>query len=479
MSIGIITSGGLHQPGNGGRPAVLDLADDAAVPATALQDALADGSLMRGRRRASDSRERPPAVSSPSLAATSLLRALLFALGPVIYAAPLAAATLLPAVALAAWWLAAGQGQGDLRRDLMRGWVWVPLLLLMVASASWSMAPAASLILAARLIGVALCGIVLTGILGRFSPEAILRLAVPLAWGLCAASVIILADLALGWPLARAMFMHHRPPVLPITDPHVYSYAYSRGNAFHAIALVSLAIGLWRGGRRRLAVVQFILGALAILSCAQLEAKLALGCGIGAGALVLAAPMLRWLLPVALVVLGTLLPWVLPVNLPRAESCWLVDHKPSATARILIWNFVDRNIRERPILGWGLDASRRMPGGKERVWVTTCDAPPDAPFPSIDGEVLPLHPHNAVLQIWLELGGVGVLAALFGLVASLWRFYRAHPGRSAAVLTPMAAAGLSVALISFGIWQEWWVSVLLLNAAMGIALARLPAATAR
>jgi len=415
-------------------------------------------------------------VPGPSLAATSLLRALLFALGPVIYAAHLAAATLLPAVALAAWWLAAGQGQGDLRRDLVRGWVWVPLLLLMVASASWSMAPAASLLLAARLIGLALCGIVLTGILGRFSPEAIIRLAVPLAWGLCAASVIILADLALGWPLARAM--DHRPPVLPITDPYIYSYAYSRGDDFHAIALVPLAIGLWRGGRRRLAVVQFILGALAILSCAQLAAKLALGCGIGAGALMLAAPMLRWLLPVALVMLGALLPLV-PVDPTPAEWCWLVEHKPSAAERILIWNFVDRNIRERPILGWGLDGSRRMPGGKERVWVTTCDAPPDAPFPSINSEVLPLHPHNAVLQIWLELGGVGVLAALFGLVASLWRFYRAHPGRSAAALTAMAAAGLPVALISFGIWQEWWVSVLLLNAAMGIALARVPAATAR
>ena len=436
---------------DGGRPAVLDPADDAAVPV--------------------------PAMPSPPLAATSLLRALLFALGPVIYAAHLAAAMLLPAVALAAWWLAAGQGQGDLRRDLLRGWVWVPLLLLMVASASWSMAPAASLVLAARLIGLALCGIVLAGILGRFSPEAIIRLAVPLAWGLCAASVIILADLALGWPLAHAM--QHRPPVLPITDPYIHSYAYSRGNDFHAIALVPLAIGLWRGGRRRLAVVQSILGALAVLSCAQLAAKLALGCGIGAGALVLAAPMLRWLLPVALIVLGTLVPWVLPMDLTGAEWCWLVEHKPSATARILIWNFVDRNIRERPILGWGLDASRRMPGGKERVWVTTCDAPPDAPVPSIDSEILPLHPHDAVLQIWLELGGVGVLAALFGLVASLWRFYRAHPGRSAAVLTSMAAAGLSVALISFGIWQEWWVSVLLLNAAMGIALARLPAATAR
>jgi O-antigen ligase len=433
-------------------------ADDAVLPANALKDAM-------------------PAVPGPSLAATSLLRALLFALGPVIYAAPLAAAALLPAVTLATWWLAAGQRQGDLRRDLLRGWVWVPLLLLMVASAAWSIAPAATLILTARLMGLALCGIVLTGILGRFSPEAIIRLAVPLALGLCAASVIILADWALDWPLAHAM--HHRPPVLPITDPDIYSYAFSRGNDFHAIALAPLGIGLWRGGRRRLAVLQFILGALAILSCAQLAAKLALGCGIGAGALVLAAPMLRWLLPVALIVLGMLLPWVLPMNLTRPEWCWLVEHKPSATARILTWNFVDRNIRERPILGWGLDASRRMPGGKERVWVTTCDAPPDAPFPSIDGEILPLHPHDAVLQIWLELGGMGVLATLFGLVASLWRFYRAHPGRSAAMLTSMAAAGLSVALVSFGIWQEWWMSLLLLNAAIGIALARLPAATVR
>ena len=71
--------------------------------------------------------------------------------------------------------------------------------------------------------------------------------------------------------------------------------------------------------------------------------------------------------------------------------------KGSAGHRLLIWSFVGERIAERPLLGWGLDASRAIPGGKEEI------------RPGLTR--LPLHPHNAALQVWLELGMPGALLA--------------------------------------------------------------------
>ena len=56
--------------------------------------------------------------------------------------------------------------------------------------------------------------------------------------------------------------------------------------------------------------------------------------------------------------------------------------------RFLIWQFVLNKIAAHPVLGYGFDSSRHLPGG-------------DAP--AMNGQsVLPLHPHNGILQVWLE-----------------------------------------------------------------------------
>jgi O-antigen ligase len=61
----------------------------------------------------------------------------------------------------------------------------------------------------------------------------------------------------------------------------------------------------------------------------------------------------------------------------------------SSRQRLDIWSFAAERISERQWFGWGLEASRTMPA-------------------------VPLHPHNAALQVWLELGLIG--AILFALI---------------------------------------------------------------
>ena len=94
-------------------------------------------------------------------------------------------------------------------------------------------------------------------------------------------------------------------------------------------------------------------------------------------------------------------PLTLPSLADRPSLFAIVDNfKESAGHRLLIWRFTGARIAERPWLGWGLDAARAVPGGD-------VEARPGEKF-------LPLHPHNAALQTWLELGVPGaMLFALF------------------------------------------------------------------
>jgi len=133
--------------------------------------------------------------------------------------------------------------------------------------------------------------------------------------------------------------------------------------------------------------------------------------------------------------------------------------KESAGHRLLIWRFAGERIAERPVFGWGLDASRSVPGAD-------VEARPGEKF-------LPLHPHDWALQAWLELGAPGaLLLALFvgwlwlRLASAPWpRLYRAAAGGSLTVVSGIAGAG-------WGIWQEWWLGTLALALFATLAMAR-------
>lgn len=128
----------------------------------------------------------------------------------------------------------------------------------------------------------------------------------------------------------------------------------------------------------------------------------------------------------------------------------------SSLHRLAIWNFTADRIAENPVLGWGLDAARRIPGGNDLVSIGP-DFPPQFP--------MPLHPHNASLQIWLELGLGGVLLGLAWLGAIARRLLAAATPLATAQATAALTSAAVIANLSYGIWQNWWLAGLWLAAA--------------
>jgi O-antigen ligase len=136
-----------------------------------------------------------------------------------------------------------------------------------------------------------------------------------------------------------------------------------------------------------------------------------------------------------------------------------IDLPRSAYHRLLIWEFATARIDERPILGWGLNTSRAIPGGQKNL--------------DVSEKALPLHPHNAALQWRLELGILGSLfgAALFLVSTEMARRYAAgRVARAGAVAAIVSTS--AIAMLSFGAWQTWWVSSIFLIAGFTILVCR-------
>ncbi len=132
----------------------------------------------------------------------------------------------------------------------------------------------------------------------------------------------------------------------------------------------------------------------------------------------------------------------------------------SLTIRGEIWRETVPFIAEKPLLGWGLEASRAL-----------AHLPEAAALSRTQRELLNWgHTHNAPLQLWLELGFVGAALAAASLFLGIRALRNLPPPLLPYAMTTIIAA-FAVACISHGAWQAWWWAFLgLLATAFAMAV---------
>jgi O-antigen ligase len=330
------------------------------------------------------------------------------------------------------------------------------LLLWGAASAMWSLGPGRSLILDMRLAGVFAAALALAAAAGQVAaPRRLVTFLIAgIAIGLALSGYDLLSDGGLSSLVSVRVFRPFRLNQIAIGL---------------AILLLPVTALLIERGRVMAALIAAAAMAGAVLLLDDAAGKTAL-----LASLPIAALLYRWRASAARIaaIVSAIGILTAPLTLPRlAQAPGLLAAadavKGSAGHRLLIWSFVGERIADRPFAGWGLDAARAIPGGKDEV------------RPGMTQ--LPLHPHNAALQLWLELGTPG--AVLFALIVGwLWLRLAAAPWPRlyVAAVGGSLTAALAAAFAAYGIWQEWWLSTLGLARFLILVMARAaePAANA-
>ena len=356
-----------------------------------------------------------------------------------------AAMGLVPALILLALLLALRAGNVRAALGTEGPVYWITLLVLVVwalLSALWSITPSASLSFGLRMAALMAAGALAFAAVR--TPTLSARILLPMAGGVAVCALLLETELLPGGGLIGWAYHSMGLDFERFIDKNV-----NRG-------LCALVLFVWpavmsvRATRfSNLAWVLPVLVAVPVFAMESQSAQLALIVGgLGYIAVWAAPKSMPRVLAVAVPLFIAAWPVAFPVLDRTIFSTPKVYAALPATAqhRLEIWRFVSERISERPLLGWGFESARAIPGG-------------DVVYAG-ERKYLPLHPHNSALQVLLELGIVGFTLFVAALAAALhcWSRMAGIPAQTHAAAAAIILAYLSMGFTAFGVWQYWWLA---------------------
>ncbi len=235
---------------------------------------------------------------------------------------------------------------------------------------------------------------------------------------------------------------------------------YNRGISYALMLGWAVAGALWSKGKRHTALFLALAFVPALALTESSAAQAALAGAVLVVALASFAPALtRWLLSAGILVS---LSWpAVTAKLFLLCRDGLKALPESWHTRMEIWDFLSYRIPARPFLGWGMGGTPQMlPAGPNGALYEYVHEPVG-------------HPHNAVIQLWLEHG---ILGPVLGVVFALLMLRRAS--RLPRSLVPFAFGAWTVAfalsLVAYDFWSDSLLAAFALTAfAFSVAAKRL------
>ncbi|PZQ65160.1 MAG: hypothetical protein DI570_02790 [Phenylobacterium zucineum] len=251
-----------------------------------------------------------------------------------------------------------------------------------------------------------------------------------LAWGLALYGLLLLVETVTGAGVYRAL----RDAIGDPIRPDLGRKNVAQGSFVLALLWPVAAVGGYRAGAPAILAVPMAIGTALLANRFLSDAPvIAVGLALLAGALVWVWPRTA---PRAMGVAAAASVLIMPAIFLFMAGFGVKLNLPLSWAeRLSYWMYATGRIGEHPWRGWGLDASRAF-----------------SPY-------IQLHPHNGPLQLWLELGVLGAAVAALAWVFAFRRLARDDRSLVAAATAGSASVYLFFGAISFGVWQEWWLSL--------------------
>lgn len=277
--------------------------------------------------------------------------------------------------------------------------------------------------------------------------------ALVLAGGMATGLILLSIETSFDFPLYRALMGN--------SDPRLVDLGESK-RSVDALPLLlwPAALAVARLGKTWLAIVLVAVFTVACFKWTASSATLGMIVSLVVfGITFLSLRVARWIVVAATLLAFTL---IVPLAIMAYDSGGTTASflKRSAQHRVEIWHFAAEKVLARPVLGYGFNASRHVPNGD----AVSAFLDPGKP-------IIPLHPHDGFLQIWLELGGVGAILGGVLLITALRATATWNDLSSRFALAGFSAASI-IAGLAFGIWQTWWMATLAFSAVAFATLAR-------
>lgn len=363
---------------------------------------------------------------------------------------------LAPILIIALLWLGRREGRALPHFPWGAAWLAAAILIWAGLSAMWSLDPGNSLKKFGDLVLVAGGALLLFGTARHLTPRDGQVIGLALTLGVILALLAQWSERATGGALVQLFHADTAGPLSPLV----------RGISIAAVLVWAAVIYLYRTGSPRLALT-LGLAALATFWIAEGTAaavSISIGAILCTGFFALPRKAVSWLAVIAAI-------WVLLVPLAMKGAVAVIPLEKfqgrsemlSAYHRLQIWNFASDKILERPVLGFGLRAARKVPGGEQTFTFNRPGRPVELP-------VFAMHPHNGPLEWWLELGLPG---AAFGAVVVflLFRWARRVRDRwTRALVLGQLVTAFGILNLSFGVWQIWWLTALVLMAYLTVTV---------
>lgn len=227
---------------------------------------------------------------------------------------------------------------------------------------------------------------------------------------------------------------------------HVFGlYMLDRGCAF--LSLMSwVAIGWFiQKDRRFLALAIYCITLCLLAVSDSLASFVSFILGAVAFMLVLLSRKFIWFIMISMLATAVLMPIAFRTMDPLeiSKEC---DQLPlSAKHRLFIWHFAAEKMYQQPLLGLGFNTSRGVAADDDVIL-----------YDKHQLALLPLHPHNNIIQVLLETGIVG-LALFMTLMCSILAKIAKHYKNAEAPIACFVSY-FSIGMISFALWQTWWVA---------------------
>lgn len=350
-------------------------------------------------------------------------------------------------------------------------WLLLFIVLWGALSSAWAEGPGDSLATAGKMLAVTATALAM--ILGTARVDAAGRHAVgtALTIGLGLTVGVLIVELASDgfvYRFFRGLLADEYSQFNPFDRRAVMERHYAHATSVLALLLWPVCLTVSRRFGRVWAVAAFLVTLATVAQFTTAASTVAIGFGAAIFLTAIAFPRTVGRVLIGLVVVLVVLTPGFSVLAPAARQglAEMGVTNGSVYHRLVILEYGADQLRERPVIGWGMRGSRNLPGATEYVDIVVL---PDGG--TLPGVLMNLHPHNGLLQIWLELGLPGIIATAALLVLLVrWIGARISDIGTRAICFAAFGSGLTLIEISYGIWQGWWQATLWLALALTLVL---------